>query len=179
MRPAGPPDVVRSHPVRVNLPVPHVPTAGRCTRPPLGCIGRCHEEATLPAHAARVTLSRLLRHVDGLPHVVVGPLLLVFTVPLARALGLDAVALMVFLVLLTAYGVVVLWGLRAERVPGWLAVIAVIANGLFLAAIVTSLAVSDLTSWGRGLHLLLLVNGAVVTVLLIRCARQEFSGPEG
>jgi len=72
----------------------------------------------------------LLRRVDGLPHVVLGPLLLAGLTPLERLTGASRAGLVAFLVPFTAYGVVVVVGTRkpGSPPPQWLVPSAVTAN---------------------------------------------------
>ncbi len=118
-----------------------------------------------------MTLERLLRQVDGWPHVLFGPVLLIFSGRIAKALGVHEGALVAFVLAFTLYGVVVVLGVRRGGVPRWLAALAIGMNGLFVMAVATSLAVSDVTTFGTVLHAALILNGVAVTAMLIRLSR--------
>ena len=121
-----------------------------------------------------VTLRRLLRSVDGWPHVAIGPILLVFSARLADAVGVSRTGLLVFLVVFTLYGVVVLLGSRAAEVPRWLAAVAVVVNVAYVGVVALSLVVSDLTTPGAVLHAVLVLNGLGVTAVLLRLSAAQF-----
>jgi hypothetical protein len=95
--------------------------------------------------------ARLLRRVDGLPHVVLGPLLLAGLRPLERLTGASRGSLAAILVPFTAYGVVVVVGTQnlGSPPPRWLVPLAVTAN--IVAVVVGSAAVArpSLTPLGR------------------------------
>ncbi len=120
----------------------------------------------------------LLRNVDGVPHVVLGPLVLLGHKQMADAIGVPRQALLVFAAAFTLYGVVVLVGLRPASVPGWLMVTAVLGNAAFLMAVMLSNAVHDLTVAGRWAHVLVLLSGAAVTTVLVRSVgARSMAGP--
>lgn len=66
-------------------------------------------------------------------------------------------------------------GLRGGRVPRWLAVVAVATNAAYVLVVGLSLAVSELTPWGYGIHAVLLLNGAVVTAVTVAAVRAYFA----
>jgi hypothetical protein len=93
----------------------------------------------------------LLRRVDGVPHVVLGPLLLAAVVPLERLTGVPRGAMTAILVPFTAYGVVVVAAThkRNSAIPPWLVPLAVVVN---IAAVVVGsagLTRRGLAPWGR------------------------------
>lgn len=93
----------------------------------------------------------LLRRVDGVPHVVLGPLLLAALTPLERLTGASRGTLVSILVPFTAYGVGVVAGTQKPDAPPaqWLVPLAVTAN---TAAFIVGLAAAtrrDLTPLGR------------------------------
>lgn len=120
-------------------------------------------------------LPGLLRYVDGWPHLLLGPVLLAFAGPLAEATGVGVRPLIAFLVAFTAYGVVVLVGLRDPSVPRWLATEALAANVAFLVVVSISMLLSDLTTLGWWVHGLALLSGAGTTVMLLRESRRYFA----
>jgi len=93
----------------------------------------------------------LLRRVDGLPHVILGPLLLAGLTPLERSTGASRSSLVAILVTFTAYGVVVVAGTHkpGSPPPQWLVPLAVTAN--IAGVVVGSAAVTrrGLTPLGR------------------------------
>ena len=95
--------------------------------------------------------ARLLRRVDGVPHVVLGPLLLAAVRPLERVTGVPQRTLTAILVPFTAYGAVVVVATheRGTPVPPWLVPVAVAVN--VAAVVVGSAGLRDrgLRPWGR------------------------------
>ena len=95
--------------------------------------------------------ARLLRRVDGVPHVVLGPVLLAAVSPLERVTGVPRGTLTAILVPFTAYGVVVVAATRERdtSVPSWLVPLAVAANTGALVVGSAGLRHRGLTPWGR------------------------------
>lgn len=93
----------------------------------------------------------LLRRVDGIPHVVLGPLLLTVLAPLARLTGASRSTLAAILVPFTAYGVVVVAGTQEldASPPRWLVPLAVGANTAAVVVGLAAVARRDLTPPGR------------------------------
>ena len=118
--------------------------------------GRASSEPTSPAlrdgHRRQVTAS-LVRAVDGVAHVALGPLALLASGPLASRTGVPRPRLGWFLGGFTAYGLVVLTRARPEEDPTDVLRAAVVGNTVFVACVTASLVVHDLTPVGRLLHL--------------------------
>lgn len=93
----------------------------------------------------------LLRRVDGLPHVVLGPLLLAVLTPLERLTGASRGTLAAILVPFTAYGFVVVAGTQDPRAPSpqWLVPLAVTANTAAVVVGFQARTRQDLTPLGR------------------------------
>jgi hypothetical protein len=93
----------------------------------------------------------LLRRVDGVPHVVLGPLLLVALAPLERLTGASRGTLAAILVPFTAYGVLVVAGTQEPGAPPprWLVPLAVTANAAAVVVGSAALTRRDLTPLGR------------------------------
>ena len=93
----------------------------------------------------------LLRRVDGIPHVVLGPVLLVASAPLARWTGASRSTLAAVLVPFTAYGAAVVAGTagQAGSPPRWLVPLAVTANAAAVGAGTVAAVRADLTPLGR------------------------------
>jgi hypothetical protein len=119
---------------------------------------------------------RLLTHADGLPHVIFGPLCLVFSTTLSHSLGVPLRPTQYFLIAFTAYGGLVLWGLRRHPrgdVPNWLVKVALAGNGVFLGAVTASLVaygwmLRRLTMLGWWLHGGMLASAVCVLGLIGR-----------
>lgn len=93
----------------------------------------------------------LLRRVDGVPHVVLGPLLLAGLTPLERFTGASRGTLAAILVPFTAYGVVVVAGTQKPGAPSppWLVPLAVAANTAAVVVGAAAVTRRDLTPLGR------------------------------
>lgn len=81
----------------------------------------------------------MLRHVDGVPHIVLGPMLLAVLTPLERSTGAPRGVLRAILVPFTAYGAAVVVATRDVEapLPRWLIPLAITANS---AAVVVGMA---------------------------------------
>lgn len=93
----------------------------------------------------------LLRNVDGLPHVVLGPVLLMKVEPLERRTGVPRRVLAAVLLPLTAYGLAVVAGTRRLDAPSprWLLPLAVTANTAAVVAGPVAVTHRHLTLLGR------------------------------
>ncbi len=93
----------------------------------------------------------LLRRVDGVPHIVIGPLLLAALTVLERLTGVSRSTLAKFLVAFTAYGAVVVVATDDLSVPPprWLVPLATTANVAAVAVGSAAVARRDLTRLGR------------------------------
>lgn len=116
------------------------------------------------------TRTDLLRRIDGVPHVVLGPLLLAAVVPLERISGVPRRTLATVLVPFTAYGALVVAGTqqRATPTPSWLIPLGVAAN--VAAAVVGSLGVTRRASTpvGRVAAAGLAIGGIRMMLALLR-----------
>ena len=72
----------------------------------------------------------LLRRIDGVPHVILGPLMLAGLTPLERLTGASRRTLAAIVVPFTAYGAVVVAGTQGPGAPPppWLVPVAATAN---------------------------------------------------
>ena len=125
-----------------------------------------------PADLRRGT-ARLVRAVDGVAHLALGPVALLAAGPLAAGTGVPPARLRWFLGGFTAYGGWVLTCARPEEDPTDVLVVAVVGNTAFVACVTASLVVHDLTPAGRLLHLgslgsALLVGGSAAHALRAR-----------
>ncbi len=93
----------------------------------------------------------LLRRIDGVPHVLLGPALLAVLAPLERWTGASRRSLAAILVPFTAYGVVVLIGTRELEAPRlrWLVPVAITANAAAVAVGAAAVAHRGVTPLGR------------------------------
>lgn len=93
----------------------------------------------------------LLRNVDGLPHVIIGPVLLWKREPLERWTGVPKKALTAILLPFTAYGIAVVAGTQRLDAPSprWLLPLAVTANSAAIAAGLAAATHGRLTLLGR------------------------------
>lgn len=98
-------------------------------------------------------------------------MLLAFADSLGDVGGVSTKALHLFLVVFTLYGVVVLFGLRRGAAPPRLAGLAIAMNAAFVVVVAVSAALSDLTSRGSVVHVLLILNGLGVTGKLVWLSR--------
>jgi hypothetical protein len=94
----------------------------------------------------------LLRRVDGLAHVVLGPLLLAALAPLERVTGVPRATLTAVLAPFTIYGFVVVAATRKRHAstPPWLVPLAVAVNASAVAVGSAGLKRRGTTRWGRG-----------------------------
>jgi hypothetical protein len=112
----------------------------------------------------------LLHRVDGIPHVVLGPVLLVLAPLLGPALGVPVAALAGFLVAFVGYGALVLVLTSDGRGAAGLPVLAVKANLACLAAALLAQGAYDLTPLGSVVATLLAGSSAVVAWRVVRLA---------
>ena len=123
---------------------------------------------------ADVATARLVRAVDGVAHVALGPLALLTTRTLTSSSGVPRTRSTWFLGGFTAYGVVVLTRARPENDPTDVLRVAVVGNTAFLACVTTSLVVHHLTPAGRLLHLGSLGSALLVGGSAARALRPRF-----
>lgn len=112
----------------------------------------------------------LLRRVDGLSHVALGPPLLAAASPLARLTGVSVGTVVAVLVPFTAYGFAVVVGTRDTSAPPprWLVPLAVAANFSAVGLGATAAARDELTAAGRLCGVGLAVGGVRMLVALRR-----------
>ena len=93
----------------------------------------------------------LMRRVDGVPHVVLGPLLLAGLTPLEGSTGASRRTLAAILVPFTAYGVAIVKGTQKPEAPPpqWLVPLAVTANAAAVAVGSAAVTRRGLTPPGR------------------------------
>ncbi len=112
----------------------------------------------------------LLRRVDGIPPVVLGPLLLAGLRPLERSTGASRRTLAAILVPFTVYGVAVVMGTREPDAPvaPWLMPLAVTANTAAVVAGSAAMTQRGLTPLGRLAGAGLAAGGARLLLALRR-----------
>lgn len=93
----------------------------------------------------------LLLRVDGVPHLVVGPLLMAAVSPIESLTGVPRRTLAAFQTTFTAYGLLVVAGTwrRHTPAPGWLMPVAATANSAAVLAGASAMARRDFSLAGR------------------------------
>lgn len=110
---------------------------------------------------------RSLFWIDGIGHLVLGPIALFFLFPLANVLGISALAAFVFFVAFTVYGpvIVLVHSYALDIRPLWIT--ATVGNALFLVTVALSILVHSLPAVSLVVHLLALASALGVLGLLM------------
>lgn len=112
----------------------------------------------------------MLRLVDGVPHVILGPLLLTLLAPLERFTGASRRQLALILVPFTGYGLVVVAATHdpGAATPQWLIPVALTANTAALVVGAAAMTRRGLTPLGRSAGAGLAAGGVLMLLALRR-----------
>ena len=126
--------------------------------------------------AALPSTAQFLREVDGISHVVLGPVALLAVRPIANRIGVPTRRLAGFLAAFIAYGGLVL----AYSQPGpdqnracRLFAVATVGNATFLACVIGSFTRNDLTKPGIALHAATAASAVVVGARAVSALRSS------
>ena len=127
-------------------------------------------------HSTRPTTGstvRFLRRVDGISHLVLGPVALGAVRPAARVLGVPERRLAAFLAAFTAYGGVVVACSRPAQDPARLFGVVTAGNVAFLICVLTSGVRHRLTRTGLVAHVAVAASAMAVGVRALTASRRR------
>lgn len=105
---------------------------------------------------------RQWRLADGVAHLILGPIIIIAVAPVSDLLGLPTGPLLVFLLLFTLYGAVVVLGTRRDQVSDQMLLLGVAANAVFVVVVAGTALMARPTSVGLAVLLAVMSSGVVV-----------------